>query len=66
MANQAVPVTREAPTPAGSGFNWAKFFTYFVLILGAIVASVPFLATISISLTNLTEATSQTFIPSTP
>ncbi|MCB8927255.1 MAG: carbohydrate ABC transporter permease [Ardenticatenaceae bacterium] len=66
MANQAVPVTREAPTPAGSGFNWAKFFTYFVLILGAIIAIVPFLATISISLMNLTEATSQTFIPSTP
>lgn len=66
MANQAIPVTRETPQPARSGFDWGKFFTYFVLILGAIIAIVPFLATISISLMNLTEATSQTFIPSTP
>jgi ABC-type glycerol-3-phosphate transport system permease component len=37
-----------------------------VLIIGAVIAIIPFLATISISLMNLTEATSQTFIPSTP
>lgn len=66
MANQAVPFTKETPTQARSGFNWSKFFTYFVLILGAVIAIVPFLATISISLMNLTEATSQTFLPSTP
>lgn len=66
MANQAVPLTKETPTPARSGFDWARFFTYVVLVLGAIIAIVPFLATISISLMNLTEATSQTFIPSTP
>jgi ABC-type glycerol-3-phosphate transport system permease component len=67
MANQtATPITRQAATPARSGFNWGKFFTYFVLIIGAIIAIVPFLATISISLMNLTEATSQTFLPSTP
>lgn len=65
MANQVV-VSRETPKPARSGFDWAKFFTYAVLILGAIIAIVPFLATISISLMNLTEATSQTFLPSTP
>ena len=65
MANQVV-VPRETPKPARSGFDWAKFFTYAVLILGAIIAIVPFLATISISLMNLTEATSQTFLPSTP
>ena len=67
MANQpATPITKQAATPARSGFNWSKFFTYFILILGAIIAIVPFLATISISLMNLTEATSQTFLPSTP
>ncbi|MEZ4589978.1 MAG: carbohydrate ABC transporter permease [Chloroflexota bacterium] len=66
MANQAVPVTRETPKPVRAGFDWGKFFTYFILILGAVIAIVPFLATISISLMNLTEATSQTFIPSTP
>lgn len=67
MANQAAPpIVRQTPKPARSGFDWAKFFTYFVLVLGAVIAIVPFLATISISLMNLTEATSQTFIPSTP
>lgn len=67
MANQAAPpIVRQTPKPARYGFDWAKFFTYFVLVLGAVIAIVPFLATISISLMNLTEATSQTFIPSTP
>ena len=67
MANQAAPpITRQPAKAARSGFNWSMFFTYFVLIMGAIIAIVPFLATISISLMNLTEATSQTFLPSTP
>lgn len=67
MASQAPTIVEKVPpTPARSGFNWARFFTYVILILGAIIAIVPFLATISISLMNLTEATSQTFIPSTP
>lgn len=67
MASQAPTIVdRVSPQPARSGFNWARFFTYVVLTLGAVIAVVPFLATISISLMNLTEATSQTFIPSTP
>ncbi len=66
MASQTPTVNMVPPKPARSGFNWARFFTYAVLIIGAIIAIVPFLATISISLMNLTEATSQTFIPSTP
>ena len=66
MANQTTIPTRQPATPARSGFNWGKFFTYAVLITGAIIAVIPFLATISISLMNLTEATSQTFLPSTP
>lgn len=66
MASQATATTRQAPTPVTGGFNWARFFTYVVLTIGAVIAIIPFLATISISLMNLTEATSQTFIPSTP
>ncbi|GJM43062.1 MAG: sugar ABC transporter permease [Ardenticatenaceae bacterium] len=66
MASQATTPIRQAATPVRAGFNWAKFFTYLVLIIGATIAIVPFLATISISLMNLTEATSQTFLPSTP
>ena len=65
MASQATVPTRQPAKSAGSGFNWGKFFTYLVLIVGAVIAIVPFLATISISLMNLTEATSQTFLPST-
>lgn len=65
MASQTV-TTREPASPVKGGFNWARFFTYVVLIIGAAIAIIPFLATISISLMNLTEATSQTFIPSTP
>ncbi|MCA9943754.1 MAG: carbohydrate ABC transporter permease [Anaerolineales bacterium] len=64
MASQVTVPT--VPQPARTGFNWARFFTYLVLTIGAIIAIVPFLATISISLMNLTEATSQTFLPSTP
>ncbi|WP_420642320.1 carbohydrate ABC transporter permease [Candidatus Leptofilum sp.] len=67
MANQvATPVTNQPIQTARSGFNWARFLTYAVLITGAIISIIPFLATISISLMNLTEATSQTFLPSTP
>ncbi|MEZ4868738.1 MAG: carbohydrate ABC transporter permease [Caldilineaceae bacterium] len=40
--------------------------TYVVLIMGAIVALVPFLYTVSVSLMNLTEATGGELLPSTP
>lgn len=66
MASQVTVTTREPATPVSNGFNWAKLFTYLMLIVGAVIAIIPFLATISISLMNLTEATSQTFIPNTP
>ncbi len=66
MANETVVTTKQPATPVTPGFNWAKLFTYVILGIGAAIAIVPFLATISISLMNLTEATSQTFIPSTP
>ncbi|MFN3979451.1 MAG: carbohydrate ABC transporter permease [Caldilinea sp.] len=40
--------------------------TYLVLILGAAVAIVPFLYTVSVSLMNLTEANGGAWLPSTP
>lgn len=66
MANETTIPARQTPRAARTGFNWPKFFTYLVLILGATVAIIPFLATVSISLMNLTEATSQTLLPKTP
>jgi ABC-type glycerol-3-phosphate transport system permease component len=46
--------------------NWFKILTYAVLISGAIISIFPFLMTISLSLMNLTESTSQTWLPSSP
>lgn len=46
--------------------EWFKIATYVVLIAGAIVSIFPFLVTISISLMNLTEATSRAWLPSIP
>jgi ABC-type glycerol-3-phosphate transport system permease component len=66
MASQVTVPTKEPASPTTGGFNWAKLSTYLILLVGAVIAIIPFLATISISLMNLTEATSQTFIPSTP
>lgn len=43
-----------------------RIFIYAVLILGAVVALVPFLYTVSVSLMNLTEATGGAFLPKTP
>ncbi|MBK8984805.1 MAG: carbohydrate ABC transporter permease [Chloroflexi bacterium] len=39
---------------------------YLILIVGAAVAVLPFIFTVSVSLMNLTEATGRTLIPSTP
>ncbi|WP_420630375.1 carbohydrate ABC transporter permease [Candidatus Leptofilum sp.] len=67
MVNQtATSVNTPPTTPTRIGFNWVRFITYVVLITGAVISVIPFLATVSISLMNLTEATSQTFLPSTP
>lgn len=43
-----------------------RIVIYAVLILGAIVAIIPFLLTVSISLMNLTESTGRTLFPSSP
>ncbi|MEZ4732393.1 MAG: carbohydrate ABC transporter permease [Caldilineaceae bacterium] len=50
----------------GRPFKGSLFLTYLVLLLGAVVALVPFLYTVSVSLMNLTEATGGEFLPSTP
>lgn len=43
-----------------------RVLTYAVLIVGAIVALVPFLYTVSVSLMNLTEASGGEWLPATP
>ncbi|MEM7330483.1 MAG: carbohydrate ABC transporter permease [Chloroflexota bacterium] len=54
------------PLETQSGINWFKVMTYTILIVGALVSIFPFLMTISISLMNLTEATSVTWVPRVP
>jgi len=60
----SAPSKRTQTAPQGPAINVGKIFIYAVLILGAVVALVPFLYTINVSLMNLTEATSGKFIPS--
>jgi ABC-type glycerol-3-phosphate transport system permease component len=58
--------TQSAPA-RGSRPTGIRFLgTYLILILGAVVAIVPFLYTISVSLMNLTEAQGGVWLPSTP
>jgi ABC-type glycerol-3-phosphate transport system permease component len=58
----AVSTTRHTGRPRGLRFAG----TYFILILGAAVAIVPFLYTVSVSLMNLTEANGGAWLPSSP
>ena len=58
----AAPTTRRAGRPRFLRFAGS----YLVLILGAAVAIVPFLYTISVSLMNLTEANGGAWLPSSP
>lgn len=51
--------------PAARRIDYGRIATYLVLILGAVIALVPFLYTISVSLMNLTEATGGQLLPST-
>lgn len=64
MASQPALAPVERPK---TGIDWFKIITYTILIIGAVVSIFPFLATISISLMNLTEATSsRVWLPSVP
>lgn len=61
----ATPVRNTIARPVVSPGGLA--FTYLVLIVGAIFAVIPFLYTLSVSLMNLTEASSGTrLLPATP
>ena len=55
-------VTARGSRPTGLRF----LGTYLILAVGALVAIVPFLYTVSVSLMNLTEAQSGAWLPSTP
>lgn len=65
MASQ-VNTTPIEPTLPVRRTDWYKVFTYTILTVGAIVSIFPFLVTISTSLMNLTEATSNAWLPREP
>jgi len=58
--------TASSKSASGRPFHSGVFLTYLVLLIGAVIALVPFLYTLSVSLMNLTEATGGEFLPSTP
>jgi ABC-type glycerol-3-phosphate transport system permease component len=58
--------TTRARQQGGPGVATGQFVTYLVLVIGAIGALLPFVYTVSVSLMNLTEATSGRLLPSTP
>jgi ABC-type glycerol-3-phosphate transport system permease component len=62
-----LPRPQSVITASGTRPTGLRFLgTYLVLAVGAIVAIVPFLYTVSVSLMNLTEAQSGAWLPSTP
>ncbi len=52
--------------PDAQRYDIGRIIAYIFLIVGAVVALVPFLYTISVSLMNLTEATGGAFLPRIP
>lgn len=52
--------------PAARKFDYGKIIVYAILIFGALLAIIPFLYTVSVSLMNLTEANGGALIPSSP
>jgi len=56
--DQAHPKSRRVDT--------GQTIAYILLTIGAIISLIPFFYTVSVSLMNLTEATSGAFLPSTP
>ncbi|MFO7631183.1 MAG: carbohydrate ABC transporter permease [Caldilinea sp.] len=64
--SMARPITSASTRRAGRPPFFRFAGTYLVLILGAVVAIVPFLYTVSVSLMNLTEANGGAWLPSTP
>lgn len=66
MASQATtstPVVLEKQHPNARRVDFGRILIYVILISGALIAILPFLYTISVSLMNLTEATGGKVIP---
>ena len=66
MANTTIASKTKKTTPSRIKFDYIKIITYTVLILGAVVAIIPFLWMMSASLMNLTEATGRAVLPRIP
>jgi len=66
MADQTTMPTGRQLHPGTQRIDWGKVFIYLVLIVGAAVAIIPFLYTISSSLMTLTEANGRAILPSEP
>ena len=66
MASEAVtPGKKKAEIhPDARRINFGRIATYAILIFGALLALIPFIYTVSVSLMNLTEATGGSLIPS--
>jgi ABC-type glycerol-3-phosphate transport system permease component len=63
----AAPVVGESKKhPQARYFDFGRIFIYAILIFGALIAVVPFLYTLSVSLMNLTEATGGEMLPRVP
>lgn len=65
-AQAAGGVTVAQDKEPASRINFGRILAYVFLFVGAIVAVVPFLYTVSVSLMNLTEATGGAWLPRTP
>lgn len=67
MADLSTPPLPERELhPATERVDVGRLIIYIVLIVGAIVAIIPFLLTVSVSLMNLSESGGRTLLPSTP
>jgi ABC-type glycerol-3-phosphate transport system permease component len=69
MASLTSPSANQRPVDeptAAQRVDLGRAAAYLFLFIGAIIALVPFLYTISVSLMNLTEATGGEFLPTTP
>jgi ABC-type glycerol-3-phosphate transport system permease component len=67
MADLSTPSLPERELhPATQRVDVGRLIIYFILIVGAVVAIIPFLLTVSVSLMNLSESGGRTLLPSTP
>jgi ABC-type glycerol-3-phosphate transport system permease component len=65
MASEAMttPIAVETQPSQARHFDYGRILIYAILIIGALIAIVPFLYTVSVSLMNLTEATGGRIFP---